>query len=187
MDNVQNLSSKDRLTLKIVNKNILNFDALAMFIENLPYGRNANRNDLSLVWEEQKGTCSSKHAFLKYVADLNKIPNIELILGIYKMSANNTPRIGTVLSDSNLDYMPEAHCYLNINGQYADFTSANSAFNNIENDILLETTIEPHQVSEFKMDFHKSYLQNWIKQNNIPLSLESVWKIRERCIANLSA
>jgi len=64
----------------------------------LPYGRTANRTDLSLVISEQKGTCSSKHALLKEVADLNGIKGIDLIIGIYKMSEANTPGIGDELS-----------------------------------------------------------------------------------------
>ena len=49
------------------------------------------------------------------LTDLNNIPNIKLILGMYKMRTTNTPKIGTTLSEHQLDYMPEAHCYLKIN------------------------------------------------------------------------
>ncbi|MBO6880722.1 MAG: hypothetical protein JJ870_09205 [Winogradskyella sp.] len=152
----------------------------------MPYNRNSNRTDLSLVWKEKKGTCSSKHAFLKHVADLNQIPNVELILGVYKMNSANTPKIGNALSDYQLDYIPEAHCYLKINDERFDYTSPTSDFKRLKNDMLLEKTITHQQVAEFKIDFHKAYLKDWIKNNNIPYSFGKIWQIREQCIENLS-
>lgn len=183
----QTLESYDTLTQLIKSVDIDNWLDLASLIKALPYNRNSNRTDLSLVWKEKKGTCSSKHAFLKHVADLNQIPNVELILGVYKMNSANTPKIGKALSDYQLDYIPEAHCYLKINDERIDYTSLTSDFNRIKDDILLEKIIEPQQVAEFKIDFHKSYLQDWIKNNNLPFSFEEVWQVREKCIASLSA
>ncbi|WP_299116028.1 hypothetical protein [uncultured Winogradskyella sp.] len=181
-----NLESNDSLTLLIKSCYIDNWLKLTSYIKGLPYGRNQNRKDLALVWKEQKGTCSSKHAFLKHVADLNKLPDIELILGMYKMNNTNTPKIGNVLSEYQLDYIPEAHCYLKINGERLDYTSPTSDYNSVKDDILLEKIITPNQVTAFKVDFHKTYIKDWIKTNNIPFSFENIWEIRELCITNLS-
>lgn len=180
------LKSKDPLTLELLASRLETWNDLLEIVRNLPYGRNSNREDLSLVWKEQKGTCSSKHAFLKLIAELNAIPNIKLILGMYKMSASNTRNLENVLSKNSLDYLPEAHCYLKIDGERLDFTSPNSDFNKIKNDILLEKEIQPQQVVEFKVAFHKNYLQDWIKTEKVPFNFNEIWNIREQCIANLS-
>lgn len=163
----------------------MNFEALLEQVRNIPYGRNSNRQDFSLVITENKGTCSSKHAFLKDFADKNNIPNVDLIIGIYKMSETNT-KIGATLSDYNIEYLPEAHCYLKINGAVIDVTNSNADFSKIEDSILAEITITPNQVSEYKIEYHKSFLKNWIIQNNIPFTFEQIWDIREKCIDNLS-
>ncbi|WP_338762453.1 hypothetical protein WAF17_17655 [Bernardetia sp. ABR2-2B] len=144
---------------------------------------------------EQKGTCSSKHAFLKKIADLNELRNIKLYIGIYKMNSSNTLKIGNILSENEfaykLDYIPEAHCYLKINGIEKDFTNNTSDFENLRNDILEEIEIEPYQVNEFKVNYHQDFLRKWIeKQNNIlesVITFESVWSLREQCIKNLSS
>ena len=47
--------------------------------------------------KENKGTCSSKHAFLKKVADWNNIKNVKLILGMYQMNELNTQKIGNTI------------------------------------------------------------------------------------------
>ena len=180
------LKSKDDLTQLIRSYGIISWEELLNFVQALPYGRNSNRTDLSLIIKEKKGTCSSKHAFLKEVADLNKIPDIQLIMGIYKMTETNTPAIGKVLSNNNLHYIPEAHCYLLMRDKRRDFTNPESDIRKIENDILEELQIQPKQVGQFKVDFHKNFLKQWIMEEGIPLSFEEIWRIREKCIQNIS-
>ena len=186
MEIAYTLKSKDPLTLELLASQIQTWKELLAIVRNLPYGRNSNRKDITLVWKEQKGTCSSKHAFLKYVADLNTITNIELILGIYKMKESNTRNIGTVLTRNGLDYIPEAHCYLKQNGKRLDYTSQNSDIKNIEKDIVLEQIISPSQVVDFKVNFHKNYISQWIINHKIPITFNEVWVIREACIFNFS-
>lgn len=180
------LSSTDTLTNQIKALDLNTWSELVQYVKSLPYGRNENRQDLSLVLKQQKGTCSSKHAFLKLVADFNQIPNIKLIIGLYKMSQENTPKIGSELSKNGMDYIPEAHCYLEINNQKVDITSNNSDFQKIEKDIIVEKEIQPKQVSDYKVAYHKSFLKQWIKDNTLDFSFDEIWTIREQCIENLT-
>lgn len=83
------LTSKDKLTELAKSNGVETWNELTEFIKKLPYGRNKNRTDSSLVLFEQKGTCSSKHALLKSIADLNNVPNIKLIIGIYRITQLN--------------------------------------------------------------------------------------------------
>lgn len=182
----QQLTANDPLTCFIKEVGINTWESLLSFTQNLPYGRNSNRTDFGLVIKEQKGSCSSKHAFLKKVADLNNIPNVKLILGMYQMNHTNTPNIGNVLSINSIDFIPEAHCYLKINDKRTDITSLNANIENLEKYILKEIEITPEQVVHFKVKYHQEFLQNWIIENNIKHSFKSLWAIREECIANLS-
>lgn len=181
----QSFSSTDNLTALVKNKGIKNWSELIEFIQILPYGRNQNREDFSLVIKENKGTCSSKHSFLKKVADLNNFDNVKLILGMYKMNHLNTPKIGDTILKSGLEYIPEAHCYLKLNNQRIDITNYNSDIENLISDIIEEIEIEPEQVTTFKVDYHKKYLQNWITENEIKMNFEDIWEIREQCIQKL--
>ncbi len=186
--------SKDKLTSLIISLGITNWSELTQYIQNLPYGRNSNRHDLSLVLTEKQGTCSSKHAFLKKIAELNELKNIKLYIGIYKMNQSNTPKIGNILSqnefDYKLDYIPEAHCYLKINGTEKDFTNQYSNFENLRSDILEEIEIEAHQVNKFKVNYHQDFMRKWIENQNKKyddvINFDRIWKLREQCISNLS-
>lgn len=144
-----------------------NFGSLCAHVQSLPYGRNSDRSRPELVLTEGKGSCSSKHAFLKKVADESEIRDVQLILGIFKMHSKNTPGIGAALNETSLEFMPEAHCYLKYKNERFDFTNSNSDFSKIKNDILLEKEIQPADVNEFKPKFHKNFLKKWIFENDI--------------------
>ncbi|GHC65411.1 hypothetical protein [Ulvibacter litoralis] len=180
------LSSKDKLTELVKKNGIKTWNELTDFIKNLPYGRNKNRIDFELVISEKKGTCSSKHAILKRIADLNNIPNINLIVGIYRMNQYNTPKIGNELKDHSIEFIPEAHCYLKINGKRIDLTTRTSEFKKIEKDIIQEKEIKPEQVAEYKIEYHKDYIKHWLINEKMKFSFDQIWKIREKCIENLT-
>lgn len=160
---------------------------LCRTVQQLPYGRNANRHDFSLVEKEGKGSCSSKHAFLKQKADEWGENEVQLILGMYRMHERNTPKIGDALLRANVPFIPEAHCYLRINGVRHDFTSPQSNFLLLQNDILEELEIQPEQVVEFKINFHQSFIRKWLETEQIGLTFEEIWQLREACISRLSA
>jgi hypothetical protein len=162
------------------------FESLIEKVKHIPYGRNSNRHDFSLVVSENKGTCSSKHALLKDFANNNNIPNVKLYIGIFKMNEENTSKIFPLLSENQVDFIPEAHCYLKINGIPLDVTTSESFYNKIENDILEEIEIEPFQVAEFKVDYHKVFLKKWINETNQTKTFDEIWTIRENCIQKLS-
>ena len=162
------------------------FEALLNHVKHLPYGRNANRNDFSLVLKEQQGSCSSKHALLKTVALENNLDQVQLVLAIFKMNAKNTPKIASILEQHNIPFIPEAHCFLKINEAFIDVTNKKSNYNNFKNDIIETQFILPHQVIDYKVEFHKKWITTWLTEINSNLSFNEFWAIRETCISKLS-
>lgn len=162
------------------------FEEACLYIKNLPYKRNANKENIFCVIEDLGGTCSTKHAFLKHYADENNIKNIKLILGIFKMNSTNTPKISKVLEKYNLKEIPEAHNYLKINNQIHDYTRRNSKPEDFVNDLIEEIEISPSQITTFKIEYHQKFIEKYLKDNPaIPYSAEQFWQIREECILAL--
>lgn len=180
------LQSSDPLSIDIVESGVVSWEDLIRCVKTFHYGRNSNRSDHSLVWYERKGSCSSKHAFLKYIATLNQIEGVELILCMYKMTAQNTAKVGAILAEFNLDYLPEAHCYIRFRGEAVDVTTMTSDFSSIQNDIIEEQIIQPDQVSSYKVEYHQSFIREWGKIHHPKKSFEALWSIREKCILALS-
>ncbi|HLP14544.1 MAG TPA: VOC family protein [Flavobacteriales bacterium] len=167
-------------------KNISYWGDFLDWLRSVPYGRNSSRAMPELVITESCGTCSSKHALAKKVAVENNIPNVQLIISIYKMTEKNMPGIGSHLSQNGLEYIPEAHCYLKVNGKPLDLTNANSSFVNFYDSIMEEHEINFDQVDVFKVELHKNFMRNWIRLHNMKQSFDEIWEIRERCIHSLS-
>lgn len=179
------LNSGDHLTSDLLEAGIVTWDDIVRSVQCFHYGRNSDRNDLTLVWYERKGSCSSKHAFLKQISDLNGIPNVKLILAFYRMNDINTPGIGSVLMNHDLEYIPEAHCYLTEDNIEIDITTIHSSFENYKDDIIVTKEIQANDVIENKVNWHKEFIRNWMIEKHIMKPFEEIWKIREMCIAQL--
>lgn len=162
------------------------YRAAARLVNQLPYGRNADRANFRLVLAERRGTCSTKHALLAALALEQRLP-VHLTLGIYEMSERNTPGVGAVLSRHGLAFVPEAHCYLIYNDARIDVTrDAVVAAEPIAR-FLHEETIAPDQIGDYKVTMHKAWMRDWVARAMPHREWEQVWKIREECIAALSA
>ena len=162
------------------------YQAAARFIHQLPYGRNADRANFRLVLPERRGTCSTKHALLAALALEQRLP-VHLTLGIYEMTERNTPGVGTVLSKHGLAFVPEAHCYLTYNGVRIDVTrDAVSPAEPITR-FLHEETITPAQIGDYKVSMHRGWIRDWVARAMPHRNWEEIWKIREECIAALTA
>lgn len=182
---MKRFNSDGVLTDLVLSKGITSWEELLDYIQKIPYGRNQNRDDFSLVLLENKGTCSSKHALAAAIAIENEISDVNLIIGMYKMNSQNTP-IGTILSEAGINYIPEAHCYLKINNIQTDLTTESSSFDKIKNDLLEEIIIQPNQVGDYKVQYHKQYLKKWISDTQQKYNFDEIWTIREKCIQKLS-
>ena len=187
------INSNGEISQLFLKNNCFDFHSASIFIRNLPYRRNLNKDNLPTVFIDEYGTCSTKHALLKILAEENNQPHFKLILGIFKMNGINTPKIKSVFEtlrepqSDKLEYIPEAHNYLKFKNQILDFTKKNSSENDFINDLLEETEIQPHQINQFKIEFHKNYLKKWLSEHpEIHYSLDELWNIRELCIAHLS-
>ena len=146
----------------------------------IPYGRNSKNYELRLVLSENVGTCSTKHALLKSLANEIGI-KIDLVLGIYPMNETNTPGVESVLVDSNMDYLPEAHCYLSYDGIRIDLTKFRSDSAQEISEFFMERKIETTDIGETKKSIHKQFLAERYGENN----LERIWNLREECISAL--
>ena len=165
---------------------IIDFQDAVEYIFRLPYRRNSSKEDLTLVFSEKCGVCSTKHAALAALALENNFRELKLMIGIYQMNKKNTPGVGEVLRKSNLDFMPEAHTYLVFENKRIDITREVETEESPFVSLLLEKEIKPNQISDFKVKLHRDFLEKWILENEMKYSLDEIWKIREDCIFALS-
>ena len=164
------------------------FEEACIYVKNLPYKRNSDKGNINVIIEENGGTCSTKHAYLKRISGEFSMENVQLMLGIFMMNAKNTPKIKSVLEKYNLLEMPEAHNYLRIDGKIIDCTRKGSSENDFVNELAEEIEINPNQITDFKVQYHQEFLKKYLLQHSeIQYPLEKFWKIREECIFALQS
>lgn len=178
------LQGSGKFTVCFREYGITDFHAACEWVKNLPYGRNSNREDLSLIFSEKQGTCSSKHAVLAAVAEENGQAEIELIAGIFLMSPETHPVLTSFFEGKPYTAIPECHAYLRYQGNRYDFTDNTNSMAFIAPKIVREQRMEPHQVADWKVMIHTHYIGGWLKRNpGIDMSVEAIWADREACIA----
>ena len=177
--------SKGDISRLFFERNISTFIEASRWVNDLPYRRNENKNSQTALFTEACGTCSTKHALLKRLSDENGHREPKLTLGIFKMNAKNTPAIKDILKQYELEYIPEAHNYLKVHNNILDFTGIGINETKFKLDLLEEIEIEPNQITDFKVQYHRNYLDRWLKESGVSYSLEEIWRIREECIAVL--
>ena len=185
MDFNFNIKPKGPISMAFLDDGMNDFYQATQFVKFLPYKRNLDKNNPLAVIKEKIGTCSTKHALLKRLADENKIHELKLMQGIFKMNGTNVPAIKKVLDPTTLDYIPEAHNYFRLNNRLLDFTKPNFPLKDFDSFLLDEIEVEADQTNEFKINYFKSFLKKWLKQNNLTYSNEELWEIREACIRSL--
>jgi hypothetical protein len=168
-----------RVSQEFLARGIRTFASACQYVRALPYARNSTRSNRLLVLTEGKGTCSGKHALLAELASEQDKP-VELVMGIFRMTGQTTPAVRPVLEQYELDYLPELHTYLRIDGNRLDFTGPENPVEPIV-EFLVEKTIQPDEVETFKTNFHKNFLEDWLRSEELDdrFDLESIWNIRD--------
>lgn len=168
-------------------KGIHTFEEACAFVRQLRYGRNSDKEDITTLFSDNCGTCSTKHALLKQLADEQQKTAFRLMLGIFRMNEQNAPRVGKTLYKYNLPYLPEAHNYLKYHNHVIDCTLPAEKALAFESELITEIEIKPTQITHFKVSYHKAFLQTWLLHRpELAFGLEDVWNIREECIEALS-
>ncbi|MHA6727628.1 hypothetical protein ACX3PU_06140 [Chryseobacterium sp. A301] len=178
------IKNKGEVSKAFLDLGISTFEEACRYISQMRYKRNSNKEDVLCVFKDQSGTCSTKHSTLRKLAVENNHFEIKLIVGIFKMDKHYARQIENTLCQNQLAYIPEAHTYLKIENQYFDFTKPNSKYSDFENKVVEEFIIEFDQVNQYKIELHQKFLRKWLI-NHPRFDLNTIWKIREKCIADL--
>jgi hypothetical protein len=157
------------------------------YVNQIPYARNSNINNLHLVLEEHRGTCSTKHALLATLAEEQQFP-IQLMMGLMEMTTEKFPVLAPVFKKYPLTKaVVETHCYLGYQDQRIDVTFPGKMSYPTAADFLKEWKITPRDIGDKKIKLHQEEMKLWIEEKKISYTFEEMWKIRKECIDELSS
>jgi hypothetical protein len=100
------------------------FHNACRYVHELPYGYNSDRDDLMILFKENKGSCTTKHAVIATLAAEMEIA-INKHIGVYAMTEALVTGTQKILDRYKLPYLAMVHCFLVFEGHRVDLSEGN--------------------------------------------------------------
>ena len=113
------------MSAKFRDLDIHSFQAACRYVLELPYGYNSDKNDLMILFKENMGTCTTKHAVIGTLAAELDLP-VTKHVGIYRMTEDLVTGTGAILDKYKLPNVPMLHCFLVYERYRVDLTEGNN-------------------------------------------------------------
>jgi len=102
----------------------MTFRAACRWVRDVPYGSNSAGRHPDVVFDEQRGTCQSKHSLIAALAQELALP-VSKYIGGYRLDESLVDGAGAVLARHRLTYIPQTHCVLKYEERFFDLTAGN--------------------------------------------------------------
>lgn len=158
-------------------KGCIDFHDAVRLVRDLPWGKPTRPEALAVI-EEGKGTATDKHFLLASLARELGNDELQLVLGIYRMSAETHPAAKAVLGKANLQSLPESLVWLRWYGGDYDFSSMRAGGKAVV--VLQEETITLDKLPGYVEQRHKDFLVRFLlssRRDDLP-DLKGLWKLR---------
>ena len=181
------LSEAGIISAKFLSLGIDRFTDACRYVHELPYGYNTNRDDLMILFKENKGTCTTKHAVIATLAQELDLPIVKSV-GIYAMTEEIVTGTDKILTKYRLPYVPMIHCFL-VYGEYrVDLSEGNNNGKNrpIE-DFLYTERVEPNISAKDEYLLYRRALKDHIlKQKELKeVDIQQILHAREEGLKQL--
>jgi hypothetical protein len=100
---------------------------------------------------------------------------------MYEMSEEYTPGVGALLEAASLSSIPEAHCYLTVDGERIELTGLVAGKSSPFDCLLSEHWVSPQALLKATASLHMDAMAIWAGPRSI--STGHARAIREDCIA----
>lgn len=141
---------------------IPDFREACRHVHQLPYGYNSDKNDLMILFKENMGTCTTKHAVIGTLAEELGLP-VTKHVGIYRMTEDLVTGTQAILDKYSLPNVPMLHCFLVHDRFRVDLTEGNNnGKNHAINDFLFTQEVIPNIPSKDEYMLYRNALQERI-------------------------
>jgi len=192
MDSISVFPDKDITGDGIVSQQFLSigikgFHDACRYVHQLPYGYNSDSDDLLILFKENRGTCTTKHAVVGTLAEELALPIVKTI-GIYEMTEVLVTGTDRILEKYGLPYVPMVHCFLGYDRYRVDLTEGNRNGKNssIENFLYTEEVKPGISKKEEYLIYRKALTDRILTREELKTSeIKTVLHAREEGISLL--
>lgn len=160
----------------------IDFHDAVRHVRDMPWGRPSDPSKPLAVLDENKGTATDKHMLLAALARELGDTELQLVFGIYRMSADSHPAAAALLRRARLESLPEAMVWLRWYGGDYDFSSMRAGGRSLV--VLQQELITLDKVPGYVEQRHKDFLVRFLltsRRDDLP-GLEGIWNLRSQCL-----
>jgi hypothetical protein len=130
MDSYDNLPDAEitlsgEISKKFLDLGIKTFTNACLYVHNIEYGYNSDKDDRMILFKENKGSCTTKHGVIAELAKELDIPLYKKV-GIYKLTEEITNGADEILQKHEVPFIPMVHCFLVFENFRFDLTEGNN-------------------------------------------------------------
>lgn len=130
MDTFDKLPDAEIVASGVISKRFLelgitSFKEACLYVHNIEYGYNSDKDDKMILFKENRGSCTTKHGVIAKLAEEHNIPLYKKV-GIYKLTEDIATGTGKILGKYNIPYVPMIHCFLIYEKYRFDITEGNN-------------------------------------------------------------
>lgn len=166
---------------------VTGFHEACLYVHEMPYGYNSNRDDLMILFKEKMGSCATKHAVVATLSEELGLP-IGKSIGIYAMTEEIVTGTQEILKDFNLPYVPMIHCFLVYDHYRVDLTEGNfNGKNRPLDDFLYTETVSPNISAKDEYLIYRNALKESVlhREELSGVDVKRILQAREKGLALL--
>ena len=118
------ITDSGEISKKFLELGITSFKEACLYVHNMKYGYNSDKDDKMILFKENMGNCTTKHGVIAALAEELNIPLYKKV-GIYKLTDAIAKGTEEILNKYDIPYVPMVHCFLVYENYRFDLSEGN--------------------------------------------------------------
>jgi len=177
------IHAKGTISEHFLEREIKTFCAACSWVQELPYGANSNSEDSLILFEENCGTCTTKHGAIARLAQELGL-DVYKNLGFYRFNDETVTGVDAIIQPYGLSFIPQIHCFLTYNLFRIDLTQGNcNGKNKTIEDYDFVVRVVPDLTREEEKQYYVSYLNRYfaIEPNFVAVGISTLLDLLDAC------
>lgn len=166
-----------------LSRNLETFRQACQWIKDLPYGSNSSTEDSLILFEENCGTCTTKHGVIARLAQELGL-DVYKDLGFYRLNDEIVTGVNSLLEIHGLSFIPQIHCFLEYGKFRVDLTEGNcNGKNGTIEAYDFVVRVNPDLTCAEEEQYYLSYLNQYfaIEPQLAIVEVPTILKLLEAC------
>lgn len=178
-----NIQAQGLVSEKFLERQIGTFHAACYWIKDLSYGSNSNNENSLILFEENRGTCTTKHGVIARLAQELEL-EVYKKLGFYRLNDEIVVGVNAIIQTYSLNFIPQIHCFLESGAFRVDLTEGNcNGKNKTIEDYDFVVRVNPDLTYEEEKRCYISYLNQYfaIEPRLAEVGISKILELLEAC------